>query len=71
MFCCCVVECSIGLFILVDKRKENFMYVGPASGLPGKLDFNIYRGHNDSAKPQSIGSISVPSAHCISASLKI
>jgi len=50
--------------------KGNFqllMFVGPVSGIPGKLYF--YQGQNDFTKFQSMGSISAPNTHCTSASL--
>lgn len=42
---------------------------GPAPRLPGRLSSNIYPGQNDSAKLQSMGSISAP-ALCTTISLQ-
>ena len=55
----------------IDKGNfQLFVCVGPAPELPGKLYLNIYQGQNDLAKPQSMGSISAPSTHYMSALLK-
>ena len=56
--------------VFLTHDKGNFqllMFVGPVSGLPGELYFNIHHSQNDLAKPQSMASVSALSTHCMSA----
>lgn len=55
---------------LDNENHQPSLFVGPVPGLPGTLYFNIYKGQNDSTRPQSRGSISSLNTNCTSAFLK-